>query len=96
MREDAFEDVRCPFDYKAELGKARDALNEKVREHASRNWTVGYRGLAKMFKLSPGTLYSIAKGSKPKCKPGPRTRKQKIGVNILRSHATHASRSSKL
>lgn len=85
MRDDAFGDVRCPFDYKAELKKARNALNEKVRECASRNWKVGYRELAKMFKLSQGTFYAIAKGCKPKCKPGPRTREQKIGVKILRS-----------
>lgn len=92
MRDDAFDDVRCPFDYKAELNKARDALNEKVREYAARDWKVGYRELAKMFKLSPGTLYAIAKGSKPKCKPGPRTRKQEIGVKTLRSYATRSSK----
>lgn len=87
MRDDAFDDVRCPFDYKAELKKARNALNEKVREYASRDWKVGYRQLAKMFKLSPGTLYAIAKGCKPRCKPGPRARKQKNAVRMLRSRA---------
>jgi hypothetical protein len=30
----AFDDVQCPFDYKAELNKARDALDDKVRECA--------------------------------------------------------------
>ena len=87
MRDDPFDDVRCPFDYKAELNRARDALNEKVRDYAARTGGVGYQELAKMFRLSPGTLYAIAKGSKKMCKPGPRTRKQKIAVKILRSHA---------
>jgi hypothetical protein len=74
MKEDAFDDVRCPFNYKAELRKAREALNAKVRECASRNWPIGYRELAKKFNMSPGALYAIAKDQKPKIKPGPRTR----------------------
>jgi hypothetical protein len=72
MKDDAFDDVRCPFDYKTELKKAREALNAKVVECASRDWKIGYRELAKRFKMSPGALYAIAKGSKPKTKPGPR------------------------
>jgi hypothetical protein len=72
MKDDAFDDLRCPFDYKAELKKARAALNAKVVECASRDWKIGYRELAKRFKMSPGALYAIAKGAKPKTKPGPR------------------------
>jgi hypothetical protein len=72
MKEDAFDDVRCPFDYKAELKKAREALNTKVLECASRDWKIGYRELAKRFKMSPSALYAIAKGCKAKSKPGPR------------------------
>jgi hypothetical protein len=72
MKDDAFDDLICPFDYKAELRKARDALNAKVVECASRDWKIGYRELAKKFRMSPGALYAIAKGSKPKIRPGPR------------------------
>ena len=56
MNKDAFADVRCPFDYKAELRKARRALDEKVRDCAARHGRTGYRDLAKLFNLSPGTL----------------------------------------
>jgi hypothetical protein len=85
MNKDAFDDVRCPFDYKAELSKARHALDEKVRQCASRDWKIGYRELAKLFNLSPGTLCKIARGWKPKCKPGPRTRQQRNAVKKLRT-----------
>jgi len=30
MKHGAFDDVRCPFNYKAELKRARRALNAKV------------------------------------------------------------------
>ena len=73
MKEDAFDDVRCPFDYGKELRAAREALNRKVVECASRDWKIGYRDLARMFKMSPGAFYRIAKDHKPKCKPGPQT-----------------------
>lgn len=72
MKNDAFDDVRCPFDYRAELEKARDALNAKVRECASRDWKLGYRELAKRFNISAGTLFAIANEHKKKLKPGPR------------------------
>lgn len=85
MKDDAFDDVRCPFDYRAELKRAREVLNEKVRECASRNWKMGYRQLARLFNLSPGSLYAIAGGCKPKCKPGPRSREQHIEERQLRS-----------
>lgn len=78
MKEDAFDDVRCPFDYEKELTEARDALNKKVIECASRDWKKGYRELARMFKMSPAAFYRIAKGHKPKCKPGPRARRDRV------------------
>lgn len=93
MKKDAFDDVRCPFDYKAELDKARNALNAKVRECVSRSWQIGYRELAKLFNLSPGTLCAIARGCKPKCKPGPRTLQQRAEVNKLRSAVRRDARS---
>jgi hypothetical protein len=73
MKDDAFDDVRCPFDYKAELEKARQALNAKVRECVSRGWKTGYRELARKFNMSPGALHAIAKDCKLKQKPGPRS-----------------------
>lgn len=77
MNKDAFDDVRCPFDYKAELSKARHTLDEKVRECAARHEKTGYRDLARLFNLSPGTLCKIAEGCKPACKPGPRSGQKK-------------------
>ncbi len=78
MKEDAFDDVRCPFDYGKELTAAREALNKKVVECASRNWKIGYRELARKFRMSPAAFYRIAKGHKPKCKPGPRARRESV------------------
>jgi hypothetical protein len=75
MKEDAFDDVPCPFDYRKELMAAREALNKKVAQCASRNWPFGYRELARKFNMSPGAFYRIAKGHKPKCKPGPRAKR---------------------
>jgi hypothetical protein len=72
MKRNAFDDVQYPFDYKAELKQAREALNKKVVECVSRNWMIGYRDLAENFKISTGALYAIAKGQKPKLNPGPR------------------------
>jgi len=72
MKDDAFDDVHAPFDYKQELQKARSALDQKVREYVSRKWEFGYRELAKRFKISTGTLVAIARGLKKKQRPGPR------------------------
>jgi hypothetical protein len=72
MKDDAFDDLRCPFNYKKELKKARAALNAKLVECVSRPWPIGYRELAKMFGMSPSALYVISKGCKPKKRPGPR------------------------
>jgi len=79
MKDDAFDDVRCPFDYRAELKKARDALNEKLLECVSRDWNLGYRELARRFNISPATLFALAKGHKKRVRPGPRRRVSKGG-----------------
>ena len=79
MNKNAFADVRCPFDYKAELSKARHALDEKVRDCAARHAQTGYRDLAKLFKLSPGTLCKIAKGCKPAVQARTSKRAEKKG-----------------
>jgi transposase len=75
MKDDAFDDVRCPFNYKAELKRARRALNAKVAKYIAENPMVSYRELAKKFHLSLGTLCKIARRYEPKRKPGPRPRR---------------------
>jgi hypothetical protein len=93
MNKDAFNDVRFPFDYKAELNKARHALNERVRECAARQAQTGYRDLARMFNLSPGTLCKIAKGCKPACKPGPRSGQKKKAIKKMSTMIRRDARS---
>jgi hypothetical protein len=80
MKDDAFDDVRCPFDYRAQLEAAREALDAKLIECVSRPWGLGYRELAKKFNISVGTLFAIAREHKEKQKPGPRryTRKRPL------------------
>lgn len=75
MKDDAFEDVQCPFNYKAELKRARRALNAKVGRYISENPTESYRDLAKEFHLSIGTLTMIARRSNCKRKAGRRPRR---------------------
>jgi hypothetical protein len=72
MKDDAFDDVRCPFNYKAELKRARRALNAKVGRYISDNPTDSYRHLAKEFHLSIGTLSRIARRFEGKRKAGRR------------------------
>ena len=72
MKDDAFDDVECPFDYKAELRKARDALDAKVGRYMSDHRTKDYRWLARKFSISSGKLSAIAKGYKHKRKRGTR------------------------
>ena len=73
MKRDAFDDVQCPFNYKAELQKAHEALNTKVGRYISENQTTGYRELAKTFHMSPAALCTIAKKYSGKRKPGRRS-----------------------
>jgi hypothetical protein len=80
MKDDAFDDVRCPFNYKAELKRVRRALNAKVGRYISDNPMMGYRELAEEFHLSPGTLSAIARRYKHKRKPGPRPRRRTVCV----------------
>ena len=75
MKDDAFDDVQCPFNYKKELRKARTALNAKIGKYISKNRMRSYRELAKEFHLSLGTLSKIARRYEPKRKPGPRPRR---------------------
>jgi hypothetical protein len=75
MKDDAFDDVQCPFNYKAELKRARRALNAKVGRYISENPTESYRDLAKDFHLSIGTLTMIARRSNSKRKSGRRPRR---------------------
>lgn len=71
MREDAFDDLLCPFDYKQELETARNALNGKLIECVSRRES-GYGKLAKRFNVSAGWLFAMTRQHKKKQKPGPR------------------------
>ena len=75
MKDDAFDDVQCPFNYKAELKRARRALNAKVGRYISENPTESYRDLAKEFHLSIGTLSRIARRFEGKRKAGRRPRR---------------------
>jgi hypothetical protein len=61
MKEDAFDDVQCPFNYKRELRKARRALYARVGEYIYNNPRRSYRALSNDFNLSPGTLCGIAR-----------------------------------
>jgi hypothetical protein len=74
MKTDAFDDVRCPFNYKAELKKAREALDAKIGRYASDNRMMSYRQLARKFHISTGALWAIAKGYKHKRKRRPRNK----------------------
>src|ERR1700678_1371512 len=70
MKRDAFDDVDCPFNYKAELQKAHEALKAKVGKYVSANQATGYRELAKRFHMSPAALCTIAKKYSRKRKLG--------------------------
>src|ERR1019366_1356486 len=70
MKRDAFDDVDCPFNYKAELQKAHEALKAKVGKSVSANQATGYRELAKQFHMSPAALCTIAKKYSRKRKLG--------------------------
>jgi hypothetical protein len=82
MKHDAFADVHCPFNYLAELGKAREALNAKVGTYISENPAAGYRELSKQFGISLAALCAIAKKYSRKRKPGRRSRGRKITFDV--------------
>lgn len=75
MRHDAFDDVVCPFDYKAEIVKARDALNAKVAEYVLGHPKESYRGLAQKFHMSPASLCAIGRRNRTRKRGRPRGRK---------------------
>jgi hypothetical protein len=82
MKHDAFADVHCPFNYPAELGKAREVLNAKVGMYISENPEAGYRELSKQFGISPATLCAIAKKYSRRRKPGRRSRGTKVTFDV--------------
>lgn len=82
MKRDAFDDVHCPFNYTAELQKAREALNAKVGTYISENPMAGYRELSKQFGISPATLCAIAKKFSRNRKPGRRSRGRVIAFDV--------------
>ena len=82
MKKDAFDDVQCPFNYRAELEKARAALEAKVGSHLSQNPTTGYRELAKEFHMSAAALCAIGKKYSNKRKPGPRSRRTRVTFRV--------------
>jgi hypothetical protein len=77
MRADAFDNVKCPFNYKKELMRARRALDEKVAKYILKNRAKSYRDLAQEFHLSLGTVSKIARHHQHKRKPGPRSLRNK-------------------
>lgn len=77
MRADAFDNVKCPFNYKKELMRARRALDAKVAKYVSKNRAKSYRDLAQEFHLSLGTLSKIARHHHHHRKPGPRSGQSK-------------------
>jgi hypothetical protein len=82
MKKDAFDDVICPFNYRAELAKARAALDAIVGRYVSQNPTTGYRELAQQFHMSPAALCAIAKKYSSKRKPGPRSHGTKATFRV--------------
>ena len=77
MRADAFDNVKCPFNYKKELMRARRALDAKVARYIAKNRAKSYKDLAQEFHLSIGTLSKIARHHQHERKPGPRPRQNK-------------------
>src|ERR1017187_6326453 len=82
MKRDAFDDVDCPFNYKAELQKAHEALKAKVGKYVSANQATGYRELAKQFHMSPAALCTIAKKYSRKRKLGRRSRGTRVTFDV--------------
>lgn len=78
MTEDAFDNVKCPFNYKRELRKARRALDAKVAEYVHNNATRSYRALSKDFNLSSGTLCGIARRYERRMKVANRRRDKRL------------------
>lgn len=77
MKEDAFDDLRGSFNYKAELRRVRRALNAKVGRYISDNPMTSYRDLADAFEISPAAICAIAKWYKLKRNRGRRYRRSR-------------------
>jgi hypothetical protein len=82
VKRDAFDDVSCPFNYTAELRKARETLNLKMGTYVSENPTAGYRELARMFGVSTASLCAIARKYSRKRKPGRRSSGRKVAFDV--------------
>ena len=82
VKRDVFENVPCPFNYKAELRQAREALDLKLGVYISENPTMGYRELARRFGVSLATLCAIAKKYSRKRKPGRRSSGKKFAFDV--------------
>ena len=78
MKADAFEDVQCPFNYKAQLRKVRRVLDAKVGEYIHNNPKRSYRALSEEFNLSPGTLCKIMRGYERRIKPTERRHYKRV------------------
>jgi hypothetical protein len=78
MKEHAFDNVDCPFNYKRELRKARRALDTKVGEYIHNNPRRSYRALSKDFNLSTGTLCGIARRYERRLKVAERRRDKRL------------------
>jgi hypothetical protein len=82
MKRDTFEDLTYPFDYMAELRKAREALDVKVGAYISEHPQMGYREIARMFRVSTAKLWAIAKRHCRKRKPGRRRGTDKLELDV--------------
>ena len=82
MKRDAFEDLTCPFDYMADLRKAREVLDVKVGAYISEHPQMGYREIARMFRVSTAKLWAIAKRHCRKRKPGRRRGTDKLIFDV--------------
>jgi hypothetical protein len=59
MKDDAFDDLRCPFNYKAEVKRVRKALNAR-HSGTTRVWaTLGFKGRVFRTPLAPIRSYEF-------------------------------------
>ncbi len=61
MKIETFDDLVCPFNYNAELKKAREALKQKIVMYVLANREKNIRELAAEFKISSGAMLKITK-----------------------------------
>ena len=78
MKADAFEDVHCPFNYKAQLRKVRRVLDVKIGEYIHNNPERSYRALSEEFNVSPGTLSRITRWYERRIRPTEKRRHKRV------------------